>query len=327
MAKIFLTRRLPDEGIELLKEHELEIYGGDAPPSKEEIIEGVRGKDALICLLTDRIDGEVMDASSRLKIIANYAVGYDNIDVGEATKRGILVTNTPGVLTETVADLTWALLMAIARRIVEGDKFMREGKFKGWAPKLLLGTDVYGKTLGIIGAGRIGRAVAKRAKGFNMKVLYYSRRRNEEIERECNAKFVDLHTLLKESDYVSLHLPLTDETYHLIGEKELKMMKPTAYLINTARGKCVDEKALVRALEEGWIRGAALDVFENEPQLTPELKKLDNVVLTPHIGSASYETRSRMAVMVAENVIAALNGKIPPNCINPEAWKKSERNK
>jgi glyoxylate reductase len=327
MAKIFLTRRLPDEGIELLKEHELEIYEGDAPPSKEEIIEGVKEKDALICLLTDRIDGEVMDASSRLKIIANYAVGYDNIDVEEATKRGILVTNTPGVLTETVADLTWALLMAIARRIVEGDKFMREGKFKGWAPKLLLGTDIYGKTIGIIGAGRIGRAVARRAKGFNMRVLYYSRRRNEEIEKECNAKFVDLHTLLKKSDYVSLHLPLTKETHHIIGEKELKMMKPTAYLINTARGKCVDEKALVKALEEKWIRGAALDVFENEPQLTPELKKLDNVVLTPHIGSASYETRSRMAVMVAENVIAALKGEMPPNCINPEAWKKSERNK
>ena len=327
MAKIFITRRLPEEGLRLLKEHELEIYEGDAPPSKEEIIEGVKDKDVLICLLTDKIDAEVMDSAPNLKIIANYAVGIDNIDVEEATKRGILVTNTPGVLTETVADLAWALLMAIARRIVEGDKFMREGKFKGWAPLLMLGSDVYGKTIGIIGAGRIGSAVARRAKGFNMRILYYSRKRNEKLEEECNAKYVDLETLLKEADFVSLHTPLTEETYHMIGEKELKMMKPTAYLINTARGKCVDEDALVKALKEGWIKGAALDVFENEPAIHPELKKLDNVVLTPHIGSASYETRSKMAVMVAKNVIAALEGKLPPNCVNPEAYGKSERNK
>jgi len=327
MAKIFITRRLPEEGLRLLKEHELEIYEGDAPPSKEEIIEGVKDKDALICLLTDKIDAEVMDSAPNLKIIANYAVGIDNIDVEEATKRGILVTNTPGVLTETVADLAWALLMAIARRIVEGDKFMREGKFKGWAPLLMLGSDVYGKTIGIIGAGRIGSAVARRAKGFNMRILYYSRKRNEKLEEECNAKYVDLETLLKEADFVSLHTPLTEETYHMIGEKGLKMMKPTAYLINTARGKCVDENALVKALKEGWIKGAALDVFENEPAIHPELKKLDNVVLTPHIGSASYETRSKMAVMVAKNVIAALEGKLPPNCVNPEAYGKSERNK
>ena len=321
MAKIFVTRRLPDEGIEMLKEHELEIYEGNAPPSKEEIIEGVRGKDALICLLTDKIDGEIMDSSPYLKIIANYAVGIDNIEVEEATKRGILVTNTPGVLTETVADLTWALMMSISRRIVEGDEFMREGKFKGWAPLLMLGGDVYGKTLGIIGAGRIGRAVARRARGFNMKVIYYSRERKKEME-EIGGKFVDLPTLLKESDFVSLHVPLTQETYHLIGEKEFKMMKSSAYFINTARGKCVDERALVKALKEGEIRGAALDVFENEPYVTPELKELKNVIITPHIGSASYETRSKMAVMVAENVIAVFNGKMPPNCVNPDAWKK-----
>jgi len=322
MAKIFLTRRLPEEGLKMLEEHDLEIYEGDAPPSKEEIIEGVKGKDALICLLTDKIDAEIMDSSPKLKVIANYAVGIDNIDINEATKRGIFVTNTPGVLTETVADLAWALLMAIARRIIEGDKFMRQGKFKGWAPLLMLGGDIYGKTLGIIGAGRIGTAVAKRALGFNMKILYYSRKRNEKIEKECNAKFVDLETLLRESDFVSLHIPFTKDTYHLIGEKELKLMKPTAYLINTARGKCIDEEALVKALKEGWIRGAALDVFENEPEVHPELKKLDNVVLTPHIGSASYETRSKMAVMVAENVLAALQGKLPPNCINPEVMEK-----
>jgi len=321
MAKIFITRRLPEEGIKMLEEHELEIYEGDIPPSKEEIIEGVRGKDALICLLTDKIDGEVMDSSPNLKIIANYAVGIDNIDLEEANKRGIVVTNTPGVLTETVADLTWALMMSISRRIVEGDEFMRKGKFKGWAPLLMLGGDVYGKTLGIIGAGRIGKAVAKRAKGFNMKIIYYSRKRKKEME-EIGADFVDLPTLLKESDFVSLHIPLTKETYHLIGEKEFKMMKSSAYLINTARGKCIDEGALVKALKEGWIRGAALDVFENEPHVMPELKELKNVVITPHIGSASYETRSKMAVMVAENVLAALNGKMPPNCVNPDAWKK-----
>ena len=326
MAKIFITRRLPEEGIKLLKEHDLEIYEGDAPPTKEEIIAGVKGKDALICLLTDKIDAEIMDSSPNLKIIANYAVGIDNIEIEEATKRGIIVTNTPGVLTETVADLTWALLMAIARRIVEGDNFMRQKKFKGWAPLLMLGADIYGKTLGIIGAGRIGRAVARRAQGFNMKILYYSRRRNEEMEK-YNAKFVDLHTLLKESDFVSLHIPLTKETYHLIGEKELKLMKPTAYLINTARGKCIDEKALIKALKNKWIAGAALDVFENEPSISDELVELENVVLTPHIGSASYETRSQMAEMVAKNVLMALEGKLPPNCVNPEAWRKSERNK
>jgi len=327
MAKIFLTRRLPEEGLKMLEEHDLEIYEGDAPPSKEEIIEGVKGKDALICLLTDKIDAEIMDSSPKLKVIANYAVGIDNIDINEATKRGIFVTNTPGVLTETVADLAWALLMAIARRIVEGDKFMRQGKFKGWAPLLMLGGDIYGKTLGIIGAGRIGTAVAKRALGFNMKILYYSRKRNEKIEKECNAKFVDLETLLRESDFVSLHIPFTKDTYHLIGEKELKLMKPTAYLINTARGKCIDEKALIKALKNKWIAGAALDVFENEPSISDELVELENVVLTPHIGSASYETRSKMAEMVAKNVLMALEGKLPPNCVNPEAWRKSERNK
>jgi len=321
MARIFLTRRLPEEGMKLLESHEMEVYEGDAPPSKEEIIDGVRGKDVLICLLTDKIDAEVMDASPRLKIIANYAVGVDNIDIEEATRRGIVVTNTPGVLTETVADLTWALMLAIARRIVEGDEFTRAGKFKGWAPLLMLGGDIHGKTLGIIGAGRIGQAVARRARGFDMKVLYYSRERKEGMEK-MGAKYVDIHTLLRESDFVSLHVPLTPETYHMIGEKELREMKSSAYLINTARGKCIDERALVRALKEGWIRGAALDVFENEPEITPELKELKNVVITPHIGSASYETRSRMAVMVAENVLAALEGKMPPNCLNPEALSK-----
>mgnify|MGYP000378857572 CR=1 FL=1 len=324
MAKIFITRRLPEEGLKLLKEHELEIYEGDAPPSKEEIINGVKDKDALICLLTDKIDAEVMENGKNLKIIANYAVGLDNIDIEEATKRGIFVTNTPGVLTETVADLAWALMLAIARRIVEGDDFMRQKKFKGWAPMLLLGRDIHGKTLGVIGAGRIGKAFARRAIGFSMKILYYSRKRDEEFEKETNAKFVGLEELLSQSDFVSLHLPLTKETYHIIGEKELKMMKKTAYLINTSRGKCIDEKALIKALKEGWIAGAALDVYENEPCVSEELLSLKNVVLAPHIGSASHDTRSRMAIMVAENVLAVLDGKIPPQCVNPEALKFSK---
>ncbi|MEM2935380.1 MAG: glyoxylate reductase [Candidatus Thermoplasmatota archaeon] len=321
MAKIFITRYLPEEGIKLLKKHELEIYEGDAPPSKQEIIKGVKGKDALICLLTDKIDAEVMENGKNLKVIANYAVGVDNIDIAEATKRGIFVTNTPGVLTETVADLAFALMVTIARRIVEGDAFMRQKKFKGWAPMLLLGRDIYGKTLGVVGLGRIGKAFAKRAIGFSMNILYYSRHRDEEFEKETDARFVSLQELLKESDFISLHLPLTKETYHIIGEKELKMMKKTAYLINTSRGKCIDEKALIKALKEGWIAGAALDVYENEPEISEELLSLNNVVLAPHIGSASYETRSRMAIMVAENVLAALNGKIPPQCLNPEAIK------
>ena len=323
MASIFMTRRLPTIAIKMLEEdgHDLEIYEGDAPPSKEEIIQGVKGKDVLICLLTDPIDKDVIDASPNLKIIANYAVGYDNIDVEYATKKGIVVTNTPGVLTETVADLTWALMLSIARRICEGDEFMRQGKFKGWAPLLMLGGDIYGKTLGIIGAGRIGRAVARRAKGFNMNVIYYSRHRNEEIEREANAEYVSFDELLSRADFISLHVPLTKETYHMIGWDELKKMKPTAYLINTARGKCIDEEALYKALKNGIIAGAALDVFENEPLVHEGLKKLKNVVITPHIGSASLETRTKMAEMVAENVIAVLKGKKAPNCVNPEVYK------
>jgi len=320
MAKIFMSRRLPSEAIKMLEKHELDIYEGDSPPDKQEIIKRVKDKDILISLLTDAIDKDVINASPSLKMIANYAVGYDNIDVKEATKRNIVVTNTPGVLTETVADLTWALILSIARRIVEGDKFMRQGKFKGWAPLLMLGGDVYKKTLGIIGAGRIGKAVAKRAEGFRMNIIYYSRHRNEEMERI--AKYVSLNDLLKKADFISLHVPLTNETYHLIGRNELKMMKKTAYLINTARGKCIDEDALYEALKNGEIAGAALDVYENEPNVNKNLIKLDNVVLTPHIGSASLETRTKMAVMVAENVLSFLKGEIPPNCVNLEVYKK-----
>ncbi|WP_448536123.1 glyoxylate reductase [Pseudothermotoga sp.] len=323
--KVFVTRKILEEGLNMLKErYDVEVSDYDGVIPREMLLEKVKGVDALVSLLTDNIDAEVMDAAGpNLKIIANYAVGYNNIDVEEATKRGIMVTNTPGVLTETTADFAWTLLMAIARRVVEADRFVREGKFRGWEPMLLVGTDVFGATLGIVGFGRIGQAMARRALGFNMRVLYYDNARvDEQIEKELKATFVDLPTLLKESDFVTLHVPLTKETHHLIGEKELKMMKKGAYLINTARGPVVDEKALVKALKEGWIKGAALDVFENEPEVEPELLKLDNVVLAPHIASASYATRSKMSVMVAENVIKALSGEVPPNLVNPEVLKK-----
>src|SRR5690606_4745829 len=263
----------------------------DRLPTKEEVIEGVRGKDALLCLLTEEITAEVMDAAPNLKVISNYAVGYNNIDVEAATARGIVVTNTPGVLTETTADFAWALLMAVARRVVEADRFTRAGKFQGWGPLLLLGSDVYGKCLGVIGMGRIGQAIARRARGFDMRVLYYNRRRvDPAIENELQATYASLDELLQEADYVVLTVPLTPETHHLIGPRELAMMKPTAYLINPARGPVVDEKALVEALKSRTIAGAALDVFEEEPKLTPGLTELDNVVLAPHIASATTET-------------------------------------
>ncbi|MEN3008594.1 glyoxylate reductase [Pseudothermotoga sp.] len=323
--KVFVTRKILEEGLNMLREKfDVEVSDYDGVIPRKMLLEKVKGVDAILSLLTDAIDAEVMDAAGpNLKIVANYAVGYNNIDVEEATKRGILVTNTPGVLTETTADLAWALMMAIARRIVEADRFVREGKFRGWEPMLLLGTDVYGATLGIVGFGRIGQAMARRALGFGMKVLYHDNARvPEQIEKELKATYVDLPTLLKESDFVSLHVPLTKETHHLIGEKELKMMKKGAYLINTARGPVVDEKALVKALKEGWIKGAALDVFENEPEVEPELLKLDSVVLAPHIASASYATRSKMSIMAAENIIKALNGEVPPNLVNPEVLQK-----
>jgi glyoxylate reductase len=324
MKKVFVTRILPGPAIEVLKQRcEVELNQEDRVISREELMRGVSGKDGLLCLLTDKIDAEVMDAAGpNLKVISNYAVGYDNIDVTEATRRGIAVTNTPGVLTETTADLTWAIMMAVARRIVEADNFLRTEQWKGWAPCLMLGHDVYGKTLGIVGLGRIGKAIARRAKGFDMRVLYYDTRRDEQAERELGVAYVPLENLLRESDFVSIHAPLTEKTRHLIGEKELRLMKPTAFLVNVARGPLVDEAALIRALREKWIAGAALDVFEREPYVPPELIQMKNVVLVPHIGSASVETRSKMAMMAVENLLAVLEGKIPPNLVNPEVIQK-----
>lgn len=324
MYKVFVTRRIPEEGVNILSKacSGLEVYANDSPISREELLDRVKGKDGILCLLSEKIDEELMEAGGSLRVISNYAVGYDNIDVEEATRRGIIVTNTPGVLTEATAEMAWALLFSISRRVVEADKLMRQTNgFKGWEPMLLLGEGVSGKTLGIIGAGRIGQAMARMSRGFNMRVLYLSRSRKEDFEKELGAKRVELDTLLRESDFVSLHVPLTQETYHLIGARELSMMKNTAYLVNTSRGPVVDEKALVEALRDKRIAGAGLDVYEEEPKLSPGLVELDNVVLAPHLGSATTETRRNMAIMAAEDLIAGLRGETPKNVVNPEVFK------
>lgn len=321
--KIFVTRKIPEKGLNLLrKEHEVEVNPYNRVLTKKEIIKGLKGKDGFLCLLTDNIDEEIIRSEPRLKMIANYAAGYDNIDVKTATELGIPVSNTPDVLTDATAEMAWALLFSVARRIVEGDSFTRAGKFKGWDPMLMLGCDISGKTLGIIGAGRIGSAFALKSKGFNMRVLYVSNHRNKLIEKEIDAEKVVLDELLKESDFVSLHVPLLPSTYHLISEEELKLMKKDAILINTSRGPVVDEKALIKALREKWIFGAGLDVYENEPEIPDELKKLDNVVLQPHSASATVTSRTRMAIVAAENMLAGLRGEKPPNCVNPEVFEK-----
>lgn len=322
MSKIFVTRKIPAAGINKLKEkgYEVVISPHNRVLTREELIESIKGKnfDALLCLLTDHIDKEIMEsAGPQLKIIANYAVGFDNIDLKTAKEKGIMVTNTPEVLTNTVAEHTFALMLAISHRIVEADKFTREGKYKGWEPDLLLGNDLFGKTIGIVGLGRIGSRVAyQAARGFDAKVIYYDIKRNEEFEKKFSAAYKEnLEELLKEADYVTLHVPLLPTTRHLINEEKLKLMKKSAYIINTSRGAVVDEKALVKALKEKWIKGAALDVFENEPKIAPGLSELDNVILTPHIASATEETRTKMSELVAENIIAAMEGKTPPNLV------------
>lgn len=315
---IFLTRALPDPVMkEIRRRFRFRFHRNDRPLSKEEILHGVREAEGLISMLSDRIDGEIINAAPRLRIIANYAVGYNNIDLSAAKERGIFVTNTPGVLTETTADLTWALILAAARRLPEGERLARSGKWTGWAPTQLLGGDVFGKTLGIIGMGRIGQAVARRAIGFEMRVVYYSRRRlAARDEKRLRLSFLPLPELLKGSDFVSLHLPLTKESHHLIDRKALGLMKSTAFLINTARGPIVDEKALIDALRKKKIAGAGLDVFEEEPALPRPLRERKEAVLLPHLGSASLETRIRMGRIVLENLVAALAGKKPPNMVN-----------
>lgn len=317
--KIFVTRKIPEAGIKMLRQkgYEVEVSPYGRVLKAEEIIKMGKGSDALLCLLTDKITDKVMQGlGSQLKIIANYAVGFDNIDKDSAKKRKIMVSNTPGVLTETVAEHAVALIFAVARRIAESDRFVRAGKYKGWEPELLLGSDVGGKTLGVVGLGRIGRTVAERMKkGFGVKVLYYDKFRNEEAEKKLGIKYANLPSLLKASDFITIHVPLLSGTRHLINEKALKSMKKTAYLINTSRGPVVDEKALVQALKNNWIRGAGLDVFEEEPKLAPGLADLRNVTITPHTASATVEARSKMAELAAENIIAALSGKKPPSLI------------
>lgn len=316
MAKVFITRKIPDVGIKMLeKEHTVIVSPFDRVLTKEELIEMGKGSDAILSLLTDSISAEILDGiGKQLKIVANYAVGYNNIDVKAAAERNVVVTNTPGVLTEAVAEHTIALLFSIAERIVESDEFIRQGKFVGWAPMLFLGSSVVGKTLGILGLGRIGMEVARRMHdGFDVRMIYYDKNRNEELEKQWGITYVDFETLVKESDFLSVHVPLLPETTHMIGEKELKMMKRTSYLINTSRGPVVDEIALVNSLKENIIRGAALDVFEKEPELAPGLKDLQNVVLTPHIASATEETRGKMSEMAAGNILAVLAGKEPIN--------------
>ena len=321
--KVFVTRRLPQVSLDRLEEvFEMRVNPEDRVLTREEVIEGVKWCDVLLCLLTDPIDGELMDANPNLKGIANYAVGFNNIDVDAATERGLPVSNTPGVLTDTTADMAWALMFAVARRIVEADKFIRSGEFKGWGPMMLLGGDIYGKTLGVIGVGRIGASVASRAIGFNMKVLYTDVFHNEELEKKVGAKKVEMEELLRESDFVTVHVPLMPETTHLISEKELKMMKKTAYLINNSRGPVIDEKVLVKALKEGWIAGAGLDVYEEEPKMAEGLAECENAVLTPHTASATVETRTGMAMMAAENAIAMIEGRRPPQIVNPEVLEK-----
>ena len=327
--KLFATRELPGDVFKRLSEYyEVEVWPEYTAPPYEVLLKKAKQSDALITLLTDKIDCNLLESGQpRLRIVSQYAVGYDNIDTECATRLGVYVTNTPGVLTDATADLTWALIMAITRRIVEADKFVRSGEWyrsgTGWHPMMLLGFEITGKTLGIIGMGRIGRAVAQRAKGFRMRIIYYDKYRlPEEMEKELGAEYVDLDTLLREADVISIHTPLTPETYHMIGEEQLKKMKKTAYLVNTSRGKVIDTDALVKALREKWIAGAALDVFEEEP-ISPDhpLTKLDNVVLTPHIGSATWETRTRMADIVAENLIAFAKGEVPPTLVNRDVLK------
>jgi glyoxylate reductase len=333
--RVFVTRRLPGTALERLADvADIDLWTDHLPPAYAELSRRCASADALICLLTDRVDAALIDASPHLRVISNVAVGIDNIDVAAATARGIPVGNTPGVLTETTADLAFALMLAVARRIVEADQFVREGRWQTWDPNLLLGYDLHGATLGIVGYGKIGQAVARRASGFGMRVVYTSRSaKGDELLMQPRAvrsqsaggpaARVDLATLLREADFVSLHVPLTETTRQMIGEQQLRAMKRTAILVNTARGGVIDQRALVRALDEGWIAGAGLDVAEVEPIPDDDpLLRAPNVVVLPHIGSASHATRERMASMAVDNCIAGLRGEQLPNCVNREVYEQ-----
>jgi lactate dehydrogenase-like 2-hydroxyacid dehydrogenase len=322
--KVFATHSLFDAARQILQETcEVEYWAKPERPPREEVMRRVKDKEGLVCLLTEKINEEFLRAAPKLRIAANVAVGFDNIDVAACTKRGVAASNTPGVLDETTADFAWTLLMAVARRLSEGEALARSGNWKNWDLDQLVGTDVWGKALGIVGFGRIGRAVARRASGFQMKVIYTdAMRAPADVEKALNAEFRDMNSLLAESDFISLHVPLLPETRGLFDAPKFYRMKPTAFLINTSRGAVVDEAALVAALEGGKIAGAGLDVYENEPFIHPGLKRT-NVVLAPHIASASLETRTKMACIAAENVVAFFTGQRPPNMLNPEVLKTS----
>lgn len=316
--KVLVTGILPPEVMALIKkEHEVEANEEDRPIDRQRLLRSIGDKEGLLCMISDAIDAELLDRAPRLRVIANCGVGFNNIDVKATSQRSIIVCNTPGVLTDATADTAFALIMATARRVVEGDKLTRRGEFRFWAPFHFLGREVSGKVLGIIGMGRIGQALAKRAAGFDMKTVYFDAcPLDPEREKALGIKLVDMETLITSADFISLHVPLTDETHHLINRQVLNKMKPSAYLINTSRGPVVDETALVEALRMNRISGAGLDVYENEPNLAPGLTDLENVVLLPHAGSATLETRTKMTRLAAENLLAGLRGDRPPNCLN-----------
>jgi lactate dehydrogenase-like 2-hydroxyacid dehydrogenase len=322
-AAVLVTKRVYPEAIDLLRQHfsGVDYIDDDDGLPAAELLQRARGKQAIVAQLTDKFTADVLDQLDGVRVISDVAVGYDNVDLAAATRNRILVTNTPDVLTETTADLAWALLMAAARRIVEGHQYVHSGEWKRWSIDLLVGQDVYGRTLGIFGMGRIGQAVARRARGFGMRIIYNdARRAPEPVERELAAEFLTKEQVLRQSDFISLHVPLLDTTRHLIGEAELRAMKPTAILVNTSRGPVVDEAALAKALEEHWIASAGIDVFEHEPKVHPKLLSIRHAVLAPHIGSASVETRRRMSTLAAQNAIAAVEGQRPPNLVNTELW-------
>jgi glyoxylate reductase len=329
MAKIFVTRKIPGDALEKLTstDHEVEISEIDRPLTEEELLEKSKGVDALLTLLTDRVDGDFVDAvGPQLKIVSNYAVGYDNVNLEEVTKRGVAVTNTPSdEVNESVAEHAWTLMLALSRRVVEADEAVRRGAFKGWEPDLFLGRDLIGKTLGIIGLGRIGGMVARRANGFKMTVYYNNRTRDEGAEKELGVEYKEKDELLADSDFVTLHVPLTDETRHMMNKETIAKMKKGSFLINTARGPVVDEGALVESLRDGHLGGAGLDVYENEPDINAELIGMENVILTPHIASATWEARDMMGDQAVKAILDTLEGKKPDNLVNTDVWDKRRK--
>ena len=326
MAKVFVSRKIPGSALDRLtsSEHEIKISEFGRPLKAEEFLERAKGSDAVLSLLTDKIDAEVIDAiGPQLKIVSNYAVGFDNINVDDATQKGVVVTNTPSdVINESVAEFAWTLMLSLAKRIVEADEVTRHGGYKGWEPGIFLGVNMIGKTLGIVGLGRIGSMTARRAKGWEMRVLYNKRSRDEEAERELGVEYVELDKLYEESDFISLHVPLTNETRHMINKGAFVKMKKGVFIVNTSRGPVVDESDLVNAIREGKVGGAGLDVFDNEPNINAELLGMENVILTPHIASATWEARDKMGNQAVDAILQTLSGEQPPNIVNKVVWTK-----